>query len=228
MLNCSNRANDVWIYRIECCTFATNISICLTISSFVDDSQLCCFKSHTANRLNPLKWRSGNVVTSYLREKMGRRGKLVCVMADLYSIDFPLASCPGVINIKAVGEIINLHAHRFAYFNQRRRWKQKRRLIIIGRSWAASAKSNFCYWLKRKSLERNTLVCWSPEAHNLFKIIYLQFVGGVTVTQRKCQRWKLETQSDSAPQPKKHHTLFLTAAAMSPIWSLITCQWSSL
>lgn len=64
-------------------------------------------------------------VTAYFRDKekkkMVRLGKLLSVMADLYSIDFPPASCPGVVNIKAVGEIINLHAHRFAYFNQRRR-----------------------------------------------------------------------------------------------------------
>lgn len=52
---------------------------------------------------------------------MGRRGKRLTVMADLSPIDFPPASRPGVVNIKAVGEIINLHVHRFAYFNQQRR-----------------------------------------------------------------------------------------------------------
>lgn len=65
-------------------------------------------------------------VTAHFRKKkeekeLGRRGKRLTVMADLSPIDFPPASCPGVVNIKAVGEIINLHAHRFAYFNQRRR-----------------------------------------------------------------------------------------------------------
>lgn len=55
------------------------------------------------------------------KKKWEDGGKRLTVMADLSPIDFPPASRPGVVNIKAVGEIINLHVHRFAYFNQRRR-----------------------------------------------------------------------------------------------------------